>query len=234
MKINFSKLLIAIAFLIALPIKTFAQVDEDQTGAWYMYFWNTTFNDGPWGLQGDIQHRNWDAFGDLQQLMLRGGVTYTPKNTKAKFTLGYGNITAGEFGSGTSTVSENRIYQEALIPQKLGKRFYLNHRFRYEQRFIDEQDNRTRFRYGIFVNTALNSIKMDKGTVYLALYNELFINGEKEIGNGQTVEYFAVNRLYGAMGYVFSKKLKMQVGMMKQTTNSISKNQLQLSLHHKI
>ncbi len=37
-----------------------AQIDEDQLGAWYMYFWNTRFDDSNFGLQGDIQHRNWD------------------------------------------------------------------------------------------------------------------------------------------------------------------------------
>ena len=56
-----------------------AQPQNDQLGAWYMYFFNTNFNDSPWGVQGDIQHRNWNIAGDLEQLLLRGGLTYSPK-----------------------------------------------------------------------------------------------------------------------------------------------------------
>jgi hypothetical protein len=75
---------------------------------------------------------------------------------------------------------------------------------------------------------------MDKNTLYLALYNELFINGERNIGNNKKVEVFDRNRLYAALGFFIKKHLKVQFGMMNQTTNSIAKNQLQLSLHHNI
>jgi len=117
--------------------------DEDQLGAWYMYFFNKKFGDGPFGVQGDIQYRAWDAAGDMEQLLLRGGLTYRPENTNVVFTLGYANITTGAFGDSDATTGESRIYQEALLPQKVGNRFQLTHRFRYEQRFVDNQDFRT-------------------------------------------------------------------------------------------
>ena len=75
---------------------------------------------------------------------------------------------------------------------------------------------------------------MDKKTIYLALYNELFINGQRNIGNGKSVEIFDRNRLYIAMGYIITKRLKIQLGVMNQTTDNWSKNQLQLSFHQKI
>ena len=105
-----------------------SQVDEDQLGAWYMYFFNKRFDDSRWGLQGDLQYRNWDAGGDLEQLLIRGGVTWTPASGDALFTLGYANITSGEPGSSNDTSGEDRIYQEALLPQKIGSRVYLRHR----------------------------------------------------------------------------------------------------------
>lgn len=55
-----------------------AQTNEDKLGAWYMYFFNTPFKESSWGIQGDIQYRNWNIAGDLEQLLLRGGITYTP------------------------------------------------------------------------------------------------------------------------------------------------------------
>jgi hypothetical protein len=75
---------------------------------------------------------------------------------------------------------------------------------------------------------------MTKNTIYLAFYNELFINGQRNVGNGNEVALFDRNRLYGALGYVIKEGLKIQFGVMNQTTDSLSKNQLQLSLHHSI
>lgn len=222
---------VIIAFGV-LPLNLFAQVDGDQTGAWYMYFWNTTINEGPWGFQGDIQHRNWDVIGDLEQLMLRGGLTYRPVDARVTFTLGFAHIRTGQFGKGKSIIHENRIYQEALIPQKLGGRFYITHRFRYEQRFVEDQDFRTRYRYNLFLNIPLNKKDLQPGAIYLALYNELFINGQRGVGDGNEVEIFDRNRAYGAIGYSLIKGLRAQLGIMRQTTDNWSKNQLQVSLHH--
>lgn len=203
-------------------------------GAWYMYFFNTEFKESSWGVQGDVQFRNWNIAGDLEQLLLRGGITYKPEKADIKLTMGYGNITTGSFGSEKSTSYESRIYQEALFPVQFGNRFYTIHRFRYEQRFIEGQDLRTRYRYNLFLNIALNKTEMERGTLYLAFYNELFINGQRNIGNGNTVEFFDRNRFYTALGYIIKKGLKFQFGVMNQTTNNWSKNQLQLSFHQKI
>lgn len=223
-----------ISILFFIPKLNYAQgsVDEDQLGAWYMYFWNVDFDESSFGLQGDVQYRNWNLLGDLEQLLLRGGITYRTKNSDAKFTLGYGNITTGEFGESSRTTSESRIYQEALLPQKIESRFYITHRFRYEQRFVEDQDFRTRFRYALFLNIPLNERSLIKGALYLALYNEVFLNGERMIGRGREVDIFDRNRLYAALGYVISDHLRCQLGYMEQTTNELSKPQLQASLHH--
>ncbi|WP_378185410.1 DUF2490 domain-containing protein [Aquimarina sp. W85] len=217
-----------------LPTIVSAQINEDKMGAWYMYFFNTTFKESSWGLQGDIQYRNHDLGGDLEQLLVRGGLTYAPKSAAIKFTLGYGNITTGTYGSSNATSQESRIYQEALFPVRFGKRFYTNHRFRFEQRFVENQDFRTRYRYNLFLNIALNTVEMKKNTFYLALYNEIFINGQRDIGNGVSVEIFDRNRFYAAVGYIIKEGLKVQLGVMNQTTDNINKNQLQLSVHHSI
>ena len=98
-------------------------------------------------------------------------------------------------------------------------------------REMKNQDFRTRYRYNLFINIPLNKQVIEPKTLYLSLYNEIFINGQRKIGNGKSVTFFDRNRLYGALGYVFRKGLKMQCGMMRQTNNSFGKNQLQLSLH---
>lgn len=207
-------------------------VDEEELGIWNMYFFNKSFENSRFGIQGDYQFRFWNVGTDLEQILLRTGLTYKPKNTNVLFTLGYGNITTGAFGESDETVNESRIYQEALLNQKVASRFYLTHRFRYEQRFNEGQDFRTRYRYNLFVNVPLNKTEMGKGTIHLALYNELFINGQRSIGEGRSVQFFDRNRFYSALGYGLRDNLRMQLGIMNQTTVNWSKNQLQVSLHH--
>lgn len=219
--------------LLCFSMPTIGQVDEDQLGGWFMYFWNTTMKNSSLGFQGDFQYRDWAVVGDKEQLLLRGGPTYQPKNSAIKFTLGYAYVGTGTPGDSKNIVPENRIYQEVLLPQKVGERFYITHRYRFEQRFVEGQDFRTRMRYGLFLNVPLNRTDLNKGAVYLALYDELFINGQRGIGNGNTVELFDRNRAYAAMGYGLTNDLRMQIGYMQQKTDTWSKGQLQFSLHHK-
>ena len=232
MKKNIINAFILVSLII--PISSSAQEKNDQLGAWYMYFYNTTFKESPWGIQGDLQYRNWNLGGDLEQLLIRSGITYQPKKAQIKFTLGYGNITTGMIGSSNVTSGEHRIYQEALYPVKFGNRIYTNHRFRYEQRFVEGQFFRTRYRYNLFINVPLNKKTLEKKAIYIALYNEIFINGQREIGENNSVEIFDRNRAYAAIGYVIKNGLSVQLGIMNQTTDNQSKNQFQVSLHHRL
>jgi hypothetical protein len=196
-----------------------------------MYFFNTPFANSQWGLQGDLQYRNWNLGGDLEQLLIRGGLTYRLKSANVMLTQGYASITSGVFGDSNSTSNEHRIYQEALLPQKLGSRTYLRHRFRFEQRWVDDQDFRTRLRYALFIDVPFNREDLQKGAIYFAFYNEVFINGQRGIGNGREVKIFDRNRTYAALGYSLSDNLRLQGGYMYQYSDAVEKGQLQLSLH---
>jgi hypothetical protein len=227
-------ILICCAFMLQLPLAAQSGVDEEELGAWYMYFYQKKFANSQFGIQGDFQYRAWNLGSDREQLLLRSGFTFRPKSGDILFTLGYAYIGSGAPGDSDEVVADNRIYQEAMMPQKVGERFYFNHRFRYEQRFVDGQDFRTRFRYNLFLNVPLNKKQMKKDAIYLALYNELFINGETEIGNGRTVQLFDRNRTYLGLGYFLGEKSRIQVGWMKQTTANWAKGQLQFSLHQNL
>ena len=206
--------------------------DENQLGAWYMYFYNTTFKESNWGIQGDFQYRDWRGIGDREQLLLRSGVTYKPTDSGIKFTLGFANITSGQYGKDIDNpVTENRIYQEGLFSNTILKKLLLTHRFRYEQRWVENQDFRTRYRYNIFVNVPFKGTSLDKATPYFAFYNEIFINGERQIGDGRSVQFFDRNRTYLGLGYALNNKIRVQLGWMKQTTVNWQKGQLQFSLH---
>ncbi|MFB9051666.1 DUF2490 domain-containing protein [Formosa undariae] len=203
-------------------------------GSWFMYAFNTEINESQWGFQGDIQHRNWNVSGDLEQLLLRGGVHYTPKNSRLKLTAGYAYIQSGYYDSSEIQNHENRIYQEARIPQKIGSRFYLAHRFRFEQRIVQNQDFRTRFRYALSIDVPINNRLLIPKTWYVTVYDEIFINGQKDIGNDIQVDLFDRNRAYFGIGYIISPHLKSTFGFLRQSTSTWSKNQFVLSLFHNI
>ncbi|MFK7935236.1 MAG: DUF2490 domain-containing protein [Saprospiraceae bacterium] len=225
------RILVAISLLFCTHFATAQSVEEDKLGAWYMYFFSADFGDSQFGVQGDYQFRFWDAGGDLEQILLRTGLTYRPKNTNLKFTLGYGNITSGTPGESKDNSNESRVYQELLMPTKVGERFYFTHRFRYEQRWVADQDFRTRYRYNLFLNVVLNQNELGKDALYLALYNELFVNGQRDIGDSRTVELFDRNRTYIGLGYGLFNKARVQLGWMRQTTDNWAKNQAQVSFH---
>lgn len=228
--------------ILSLPVVLFAlflftpalhaQVDQGQTGAWYMYMWNHENADTGFGLQGDIQERLWDVDEDLEQLLIRGGLTWRPEGSAVKYTMGYAHITSGAFGPGGDKVRENRLYQEALAGQTLGDRWYLTHRFRLEQRWVDNQDFRTRLRYFLGLNVPLNQDTLGRGAIYLAFYNELFLNLENDIGNGRRVDTFDRNRAYAALGYSLQDNVRLQFGYMWQENDNYGKGQLQFNLIH--
>lgn len=226
-----TRILITFSLIFTITSLKSQAVEEDQLGAWYMGFYSANFGEGPWGVQGDFQFRYWDFGSDLEQILIRSGLTYSPKDAGVKFTLGYANITSGVPGESSDRSGESRVYQEALFGNTLGSRFLLTHRLRYEQRWVENQDFRTRYRYAIFLNVPFNGTSLTKGVVHLALYNELFINGQTEIGDGRMVQRYDRNRTYLGLGYVVSDKLRVQVGVMDQTTANWSKWQSQFSVH---
>ena len=226
-----SRLLVtALSFLVATSAICQSSDNEDfesTTGIWYMLFYNKQFSDSQFGVQGDFQDRNWDLDGDFEQRLIRNGLTFKPKESNLLLTLGYGNIQSGEFGPDSNRKQEHRIYQEALIHWKISDRISTSHRYRFEQRWIDEFKMKTRHRYNLFVNVALNQASFEKGTIYLALYSELFLYSWDVVIDRL--------RVYSAIGYEFSQGSKLQLGVMRQYVNSVEpKNQLQLSLHRSI
>lgn len=224
------KKIILFVLLLSTSFSIKAQ-ENPELGAWYMYFGNYRFQESPWAIHGEVQYRNHNILGDLEQLLIRTGLQYNLKDGSASFTLGYGNITSDFPGELSHPSSENRIYQEAILRQKIGK-VGIMHRFRYEQRWIENAAFRTRFRYALFLNIPLNSKELAaKGSWYIQIYDEIFINGETW---EDSIEYFDRNRFYLGLGNRISPNLALQLGFMDQKFNQGSKAQLQFSAFHQL
>lgn len=221
---------VALLFILtAFAVPAQAQFDEDQLGGWYTYQWTVNRDDSTIGFQGDVQHRNWDLGGDMEQLLARGGVTWQPAGSSGKYTLGYAHIVSGAFGNSDARTKEHRLYQEALWPQRWGARGFVTHRLRFEQRDVQHQDVRTRLRYLLAYNRPLNQDTLGRGAIYLALSNELFLNGERGIGRGRQVDSFDRNRAALGLGYSVTDTNRVQLSYMHQRLDSAWKGQLQLN-----
>ena len=214
-------------FWLCIPFWIQAQEDE-RTGNWYMYFFNAPIKSGTFGIQGDIQYRNLNLGGDLEQLLIRSGIYYKDKNNQSLITLGFAHITNGSSGDSDDTFSEIRSYGEYLRPQKIGNRILVTHRLRAEARWIAESPFRDRFRYALFINVPINKTTLSTNAFYIAYYNELFLNGFNE--NNPRV--FDRNRMYGGLGFVISKSSRIQLGIMRQDVYRNHKNQWQVGWHH--
>jgi len=204
--------------LILTPFSLFAQ--KSDFGNWFIYFGDKKINKH-FNWHHEVQYRNFNFIGDTEQLLLRTGVGYNLSENNNNLHLGYAFIYSEPYVADTdekSNFNEHRIYQQFITRQSFG-RVSLQHRYRFEQRFF-EDDFRLRLRYFLAANVAINRKQMEDKTFYLSIYNEIFINLEQT--------YFDRNRLYGGIGYRFSKLVRTEIGVMNQTTNSVSRNQLNL------
>ncbi|NMH29236.1 DUF2490 domain-containing protein [Flavobacterium silvaticum] len=217
------KKLLCVAMLLACPV-FYGQSD---LGAWYIYFGSIKPENSKWSFEPEIQFRNHDLGGDLQQLLVRPAIRY---NLETNFSIaaGYAYVLSEAEETPDNPHRENRIYEEAILRQEVG-RVAIRHRFRYEQRFMEDRDFNTRYRYCLFIDIPLNNTSIKEKTIYAALYNEIFINGKR---NDDTPSVFDRDRIYLGAGYRLTKNFGIQLGWMNQMLEKTSKSQLMLSLHH--
>ena len=201
-----------------LPFIVIAQ--RNKTGNWLIYFGDKKINK-KWNWHNEVQYRNFNFFGDTEQLLLRTGIGYNLSENNNNLLLGYAFIYNEPYISNSdkkTSFNEHRIFQQFITRQAFG-RFSLLHRYRFEQRFF-QNDFKLRFRYFLTTNIALNHKQLIDNTFYISAYNEIFINAVEQ--------FFDRNRIYGGLGYKFSKKVKCELGLMNQSTSSVSRNQLNL------
>lgn len=217
--IKIKMILVASLFMMLLPFA--ARGQESNLGNWLLYFGNKKINSN-WNWHHEVQYRNYDAVGDLEQLLLRTGIGYNLTENNNNVLLGYGFIHSQNYIENTDekfNVNEHRIYQQFITKQKI-TRILIQHRYRFEQRFI-EDDFKLRFRYFLAFNIPLNEKEMLDKTFYLSAYNEVFLNSKSNV--------FDRNRLYGGMGYKLNSKIRFEIGYMNQFFENDSRDQVNIA-----
>lgn len=161
-----------------------------------------------WNYHYEVQYRNYNAAGDLEQLLLRTGLGYNLSKGNNNVLLGYGYIQSENYTTPEQKQSfiEQRIFQQFISRQQFG-RTYLQHRYRFEQRYMAPLW-RYRFRYFLAMNIALNNNELLDKTWYASLYNEVFVQPH--------TPGLDRNRSYVGLGYRFSNELRVEAGYMNQ------------------
>lgn len=216
-------------FLFLMNFLSFAQSPSGAIGKWLMCFNQTRMND-KWSMHAEAQYRSFEITPNTEQLLLRGGINYHINNS-AFASIGYAYITNYAFDKEQLPgvqVSENRIWQQFLMRNNLGRCLF-EHRYRLEQRWMQSNNNTRyldRIRYLLRVTVPLNKKEIEKNTLFLSFYDELFIN--------LSAIPYDRNRLYGAIGYQFLPNANIQLGYLAQTVNTRTKHYLQAAVFYNI
>lgn len=117
--------------------------------------------------------------------------------------------------------NEHRIYQQITYSHGLGK-VRLNHRFRTEERFIQDHDGsgsdlgfinrQVRARYRVMANLPLKGPKIEPGGFFASAYYEGFTSRGKHV----TFHEIDQNRTYLGLGYQFTPEMNINAGLFYQ------------------
>lgn len=174
LKFNLKMSLFLLIICLAFSNSLFSQTASSEIGNWFMYNGFHKISQ-KWGFETMAHFRYYEFSKNFQQEIYRLGANYTfAKNLNA--TIGYSYVTTDVlFGSPSSTIYENRIYEDINYSNFVNK-LKIRHRFRFEHRFFNLNSVSTQshwFRYDL--NASYPIAK--KWTLYV--FNEIFLNMDK-------------------------------------------------------
>lgn len=229
MKIE-AKLLIIVFCVVVCNQLAFPQNNKvPPIGNWTMFFGQLRFHD-KWSIHGEGQARDYGVFAEPEQILLRTGINFH-YGSNVLFTGGYGHITNYSYDDEiiqSPMLLENRAWEQFQMRNSIG-RFFFEHRYRLEQRWMQTNNSNwylSRARYLLRITVPLNKKEVEKNTMFLSFYDEVFIHL-----NSST---FDRNRLFGAIGYQFLPTANFQFGYLAQTVNITTKHYLQLAVNYSI
>jgi len=210
--------------LIISTLDTVLAQDKNY-GSWFVYFGNQKINN-KWLLQSDIQYRLNQIANQKSQLLLRAGIGYNLTESNNNILLGLAYVQSNwEEGDETiSTTHEKRIYQQYLYKQKRNNLF-LTHRVRMEERFI-ANDFAIRSRYFLAFQKPLNGKLLNRRSLYVSGFNELFIDISKQ--------KFDRNRFFTGLGYGVTNDIRLETGYLIQSQKNSTRGQFQLIVYNNL
>lgn len=220
------RLILMLCSYLFLLVPAISYAQKSQLGNWFQYIGNNPINK-KWNWWNEFQYRNYNFAGDHEQFLLRTGIGYNITENNNNVLLGYAFIHSQNYVSDTLPkvkTNEHRIFQQYIYRHSIS-RVFIQHRYRVEERFIGSVF-KMRFRYMLGITIPLNKKTMEKYALYLSGYNELFINTVSPI--------FDRDRAYGGVGFVISKYLRLETGVMYQLFEKRKRPQWQIMFFNTI
>ena len=199
-----------------------AQEDPEQKlGNWIGATSSQSWSEN-WNTFLQVEFRTWEFMNNFNEFLFRAAVKYD-FNPKVLAALGYVRVDTWPFDDALDNrFFENRLYQELLLNTKWSKAS-VAHRFRIEQRWISTTENGTQFdsriRYMIKYKRPLKGEKIEPGSYYLLLFNELFVDlNPTDFYYGYEARRVGLNqnRLSANVGRQLSSTANLQLGLLWQ------------------
>lgn len=206
-----------------MPAGLASQPDKNiaaQYNGWYMYFGNHRISE-KFSIHTEYQWRRNNWITNWQQSLMRIGLDWHANET-ITLTPGYGWIKSFPYGEQpiAFTFNEHRFWQQ-LILQHNSSKLYFHHRYRLEQRFLENivpgMDGKARqngynyvnrARYRFLLTIPLNRDELKDNTFFVSFYDEVFLGFGKGIGKNILDQ----NRLYFSLGWRSNKNCNVQLG----------------------
>lgn len=208
--------------LSCLGFTALAQTSLTPSSPWGTWFIGTVQLPGGerrWGGFAEVQARSNALFRQFFYNELKGGISYD-LDKNFTLTLAGGRYATYDFRDlpAGPLNTERRLWQQLVINQFLA-RLRFEHRYRVEQRWFTFRDGshpfRNRIRYRLNAFLPLNNRTIAPGTVFLAVFDEIFLNPKGPV--------FERNRLYAGVGYQPTAHWVVQVGWVSQTNYNPAK-----------
>ena len=205
-----------------------SRAQSNKTGSWDII--NLTYHvNSHFGLYTEAEVRSQTISNEFFYHELKAGISYYLPHKTSLF-IGFGNYeTYQTTGSGSFkkpvTVNEYRLWEQFTLWNNIGS-IKIEHRYRIEQRWINGIYS-NRFRYRINPIIPINHSSVIACTLFLSAFDEVYFT--------DTAPYFIRNKVFGGVGYQFSKLLALQVGFTRQfdyrtSDGGSGKNYLQTSV----
>src|SRR3990167_4855875 len=99
-------------FLFLLFLTANVNAQDSDVGNWFLYFGNQKINNR-FNWHNEVQYRNYNFIGDLEQLLIRTGLGYNLSENNNNVLLGYAYIHSEPYVQGTDDklkTDEHRIF----------------------------------------------------------------------------------------------------------------------------
>ncbi|RAJ92188.1 uncharacterized protein DUF2490 [Larkinella arboricola] len=223
-------------FLFLIPDLTQAQ--QPPWGTWFIGTVQLPARERGWGGFVEGQLRANSLFDEFNYYEVKGGVSYDlgPAFSAMVATGRYHTYNFRDLNDGPQTL-ETRLWEQITMSQNVD-RLKFEHRYRIEQRWFGEStpENitiqgrfRNRVRYRLNMMIPLNNESIKPKTVFVSIYDELFLNYK--------APNLERNRVYAGLGYQLDLNWIVQAGWVNQydqaPVRTGSKNNVVLSVMYR-